>query len=150
MVWVLLCLDSNFLRKSILAGCAKGTLVPECGWKYYILPIKVHPQTSFPEFSPRILPQNSASEFSPRILPQNSAPEFSPRIQPQLSFGSRYLFQGLQPSKPRCLAWAEKRMLQKTCQKNIPLLLTTRSTELKPSALKKNSEKENRPCIRLL
>ena len=97
----------------------KGTLVPERGWKYQILPKEVHPQTS--------------------------SPEFSPRIWPQLSSGSRYLLQGLQPvSKPRCLAWAEKRMLQKTCQKfslppppPSPLLLTTRSAELKLSALKK-------------
>ena len=97
---------------------AKGTLVPERGWKYYILPTKVHPQTSFPEFGPRIQPQNSAPEFGPkirfqnsaselgpRIWPQNSAPEFGSRIRPQPSFGSRYLFQGLQPnSMPRCLA----------------------------------------------
>ena len=95
---------------------AKGTLVPERGWKYQILPTKVHPQTS--------------------------SPKFIPRIQPQLSSGSRYLLQGIQPdSKPRCLAWAEKRMLQKTCQKVLPLppsplLLTTRSAELKLSALK--------------
>ena len=31
MVWTLLCLDSNFLRKSILAGCVDGLRVhPRC------------------------------------------------------------------------------------------------------------------------
>ena len=31
---------------------AKGTLVPERGRKYYILPTKVHPKTSSPNFDP--------------------------------------------------------------------------------------------------
>ena len=66
-------------KEVIYDNKAKETLVPERGWKYQILPTKVHPQTS--------------------------SPKFIPRIQPQLSSGSRYLLQGIQPdSKPRCLA----------------------------------------------
>ena len=85
-------------KKEVHINKAKGTLVPERGWKYQILPTKVHPQTS--------------------------SPKFIPRIQPQLSSGSRYLLQGIQPdSKPRCLACAEKQMLTKTCQKVLPLPL---------------------------
>ena len=140
---------------------AKGTLVPERGWKYYILPTKVHPQTSFTEFGPRIRPQNSAPEFGPRIWPQNSAPEFGPRIRPQNSapeFGPRIRPQNSAPEfgpssvlgPGTCFkaynliqsqdAWLE---LKNECYKKLvkkfsssSVLLTTRSAELKPSALK--------------
>ena len=88
--------DAAYMEKevvfSIKLNKAKGTLVPERGWKYYILPTKVHPQTSFPEFGPRIHPQNSAPKFGPKIRPQNSVPEFGLRIWPQNSapeFGPR-------------------------------------------------------------
>ena len=46
------CLFSKQTEIQNLFNKAKGTLVPERGWKYYILPTKVHPQTSSPEFGP--------------------------------------------------------------------------------------------------
>jgi hypothetical protein len=91
---------------------AKGTLVPERGWKYQILPTKVHLQTSSPEFSP------------------------SSVLGPGTCFNAYNLIQSQD-------AWLErknecyKKLVKKFSSLPPSLLLTTRSAELKLSALKK-------------
>ena len=71
---------------------AKGTLVPERGWKYSIIIAPkshlqdaspgipgIHPQSSSPGLVLRAHPYSSSSKIIPRVHPQTSSPEFSSR-----------------------------------------------------------------------
>ena len=59
---------SIFLLLITLFVKSHTTLVPERGWKYYILPTKVHLQDSSPGF-PWICPQSSPAWLVPRARP---------------------------------------------------------------------------------